>query len=298
MKTEKSILIAFILNLSLSIFELIGGIFTGSTAIISDSVHDMGDATSIGISYFLEKKSKGRPNAQYTYGYARYSVMGSLITTLILLLGSAIAIFNAIYRIIFPSDINYDGMILFAIIGVCVNFCAAFFTRNGHTLNQKAVNLHMFEDLLGWITVLIGAVIMRFTHITILDPLMSVGVALFIIVFALKNLKKALDILLEKTPDNIDIGKIRERVMEVEGVLDVHHIHVRSIDGECNCATMHIVTDGEADKTKEAVRDKLHSLGISHTTLELEASYENCHQKNCFIELKSAHRHHHHHRHS
>ena len=297
MKTEKSILIAFILNLSLSIFELIGGIFTGSTAIISDSVHDMGDATSIGISYFLEKKSKKRPNAQYTYGYARYSVMGSILTTLILLLGSAIAIFNAIYRIIFPSNINYDGMIFFAIIGVGINFFATLFTRNGHSLNQKAVNLHMFEDLLGWITVLIGAIIMKFTHISILDPLMSVAVAIFIIAVALRNLKKALDILLEKTPDNIDIGHIRQNILEIEGVLDVHHIHVRSIDGESNCATMHIVTDADTQKIKKAVRYKLQGLGISHATLELEASYEHCEQKNCYIELKSAHRHHHHHHH-
>ena len=148
MKTEKNILIAFILNLAFSIFEFAGGIFTGSVAIISDAVHDIGDAASIGISYFFEKKSKKQPDEKYTYGYARYSIIGSVITTLILLFGSVMVIFNAINKIIEPTEINYNGMIIIAIIGVCVNFCAAFLTREGDSLNQKAVNLHMLEDVL------------------------------------------------------------------------------------------------------------------------------------------------------
>ena len=136
MKTERNILFAFVLNLSFSIFELIGGIFTGSVAILSDAIHDVGDATSIGLSYFLEKKSKRAPDNVYTYGYARYSVFGSVITTLILLLGSILVIAKAIERLVAPTEIHYDGMILFAIVGVCVNVSAAFFTREGDSLNQ------------------------------------------------------------------------------------------------------------------------------------------------------------------
>lgn len=149
MKTERNIFIAFLLNLSFSVFEFIGGIITGSVAIMSDAVHDIGDAASIGISFFLEKKSKGKPDEKYTYGYARYSVVGGLITTLILLLGSVMVIYNAVNRIIEPTEIDYTGMIIFAVVGVCVNFCAAIFTREGGSLNQKAVNLHMLEDVLG-----------------------------------------------------------------------------------------------------------------------------------------------------
>ena len=166
MKTEKNILIAFILNFAFSIFEFLGGIFTGSVAIISDAVHDIGDAASIGISFFLEKKSNQQPNEAYTYGYARYSVLGGIITTVILLLGSVIVISNAISRIISPTEINYNGMIIFAIVGVCVNLCAALFTREGGSLNQRAVNLHMLEDVLGWIVVLIGAIVMHFTGLS------------------------------------------------------------------------------------------------------------------------------------
>jgi cobalt-zinc-cadmium efflux system protein len=150
MKTEKNILLAFLLNLAFSLFEFLGGIFTGSVAILSDAVHDIGDAVSIGVSFFLERKAKRLPDATYTYGYARYSVLGGIITTLILLIGSLAVIYNAVNRLFHPTEIHYNGMILFAIVGVLVNFFAALLTREGNSLNQKAVNLHMLEDVLGW----------------------------------------------------------------------------------------------------------------------------------------------------
>ena len=189
MKTEKNILIAFLLNLAFSVFELIGGIFTNSVAIISDALHDFGDSISIGISYFLEKKSKKKPDSNYTYGYARYSTLGAVITNAILTIGSIFVILNAISRIINPVPINYNGMIIFAIFGVLVNTLAAYFTREGDSLNQKAVNLHMLEDVLGWIVVLIGAILIKFTEITLIDAVMSIGVAIFILIHALKSFK-------------------------------------------------------------------------------------------------------------
>ena len=176
MKTERNILIAFILNLAFSIFEFVGGIITGSVAIMSDAVHDIGDAASIGVSYFLEKKGE------------KYSLLGAFITTLTLLLGSIVTICNAVSRLIDPAKINYDGMIVFAIVGVGVNLCAAFVTREGDSLNQKAVNLHMLEDVLGWIVVLVGAIVMRFTDFALLDPIMSIGVSAFILINAIRNL--------------------------------------------------------------------------------------------------------------
>ncbi len=200
MKTEKNILIAFILNISFSIFEFMGGLFTNSISILSDSIHDLGDAISIGISYFMERKSKKRADNKYTFGYIRYSVLGGVITTTILLVGSIFVIISAIKRIMNPVDVNYSGMILFAIIGTVLNFIAAYVTKEGDSINQKAVNLHMLEDTLGWIIVLIGAIIMNFTDIKIIDPIMSIGVATFILIHSICNLKKVLDLFLEKTP--------------------------------------------------------------------------------------------------
>ena len=298
MKTEKNILIAFILNLSFSIFEFFGGIFTGSVAIISDAVHDLGDATSIGVSYFLEKKSKKQPDDVYTYGYARFSVMGGIITTLILLCGSVLVVYNAIRRIINPVEINYNGMIIFAIVGALVNFIAAYFTKDGDSINQKAVNLHMLEDVLGWLVVLVGAIIMRFTDIKIIDPLMSIGVAVFIFINAFRNLKEVLDLFLEKIPNNISIEEIKHHIKEIDGVIDVHHIHIWSMDGQLNFATMHIVANENSHEIKDKIREELKEHGIGHATLEIENPNDHCHEEHCHIEYSShSHSHHHHHHH-
>ena len=295
MKTEKNILIAFILNSIFSIFELTGGFFTGSVAIMSDSLHDLGDAISIGLSYFLEKKSKKQPDEKYTFGYLRYSVLGSVFTTLILLLGSLLVIINAVTKIIHPVAIKYNGMMIFAVFGVIVNLCAAIMTKEGDSLNQKAVNLHMLEDTLGWIIVLIGAVIMRFTNIAIIDPLMSIGVSVFIIINAIKNLKEALSLFLEKKPRGVNLEEIKKHVMKIQGVLDVHHVHLWSMDGNNNYATMHIVTNEFAHDIKEKIRQELKEHGICHVTLELETENEKCDEICCTIKNTSNHHHHHSH---
>ena len=299
MKSERNILIAFILNLGFSIFEFLGGVFTGSIAIVSDAVHDIGDATSIGISYFLEKKSKRQPDECFTYGYGRYSAIGSVITTLILLIGSVVVVYNAIGRILSPTQINYTGMILFAIIGVFVNLAAAIITHDGDSLNQQAVNLHMLEDVLGWIVVLVGAIIIRFTGILWIDPLLSIGVAIFIFWNALQNLKEVIDLFLAKTPHDIIIAQIKAHLMLIDGVMDVHHIHIWSFDGQRNFATMHIVTNSDHKIIKQAIREELNEHGIQHATLELESENEECNEIECKVNLctHSGHHHHHHHHH-
>ncbi|MBR3588857.1 MAG: cation transporter [Clostridia bacterium] len=295
MKTSKNILIAFLLNLFFAVFEFFGGVFTGSVAIISDAVHDMGDAASIGISYLLEKKSKKQPDENYTYGYSRYSVIGGVITTLILLFGSLAVIVNAINRMFNPQEINYNGMIVFAIIGVIVNFIAAYFTRNGESINQKAVNLHMLEDVLGWCVILVGAIVMHFTDFSIIDPLMSIAVAVFIIINTVRHLKEILDLFLEKVPEGIAVSEIKKHLCEIDGVKDVHHIHIRSMDGYHIYATMHIVAIGNNREIKEKVRKELTEHGIVHATLELEDEEEHCHNESCVVQYKSTSHHHHHH---
>ena len=296
MKTEKNILTAFILNLSFSIFELIGGIFTNSISIISDAVHDFGDALSIGISLVLEKISKKKPNETYTYGYVRYSVLGALITTIVLTLGSIFVIIGGIDRILNPETINYDGMIIFAIFGVIINFLAAYFTREGDSLNQKAVNLHMLEDVLGWVVVLIGSVLMKFTDISLIDSIMSIGIALFILINAFKNIKSILDLFLEKTPKNISVEEIKKHLLEIKGIIDVHHVHIWSIDGYNNYSTMHVVTDEKNIKElKNKIREEMNEHGICHTTIEIEDKDDICDEKECEIKVNNEIGHHHHH---
>ncbi|MBE6750309.1 MAG: cation transporter [Ruminococcaceae bacterium] len=298
MKSDKKILIAFILNLSFSLIELIGGIFTGSIAILSDSLHDFGDSLSIGISFGLERFSKKKPDEKYTFGYLRYSLLGSVITTAILIFGSATVVYNSVLRLINPAPINYNGMIILAVFGVIVNFLAAYFTHGGDSLNQKAVNLHMLEDVLGWVVVLLGGIIMKFTNFVFIDAILSLGVAVFIFINAVRTLKNVIDIFLEKTPSNIDSAELTAHIKKLDCVKDVHHLHIWSIDGITNLATVHIVTDGDSVTVKKTIREEFAEHGILHVTIETEAINECCESTRCDISTNETHLHHHHHHHN
>ncbi len=294
MKSDKKILLAFLLNLMFCIIEFIWGGFTRSIAIMSDAVHDLGDSVSIGLSYFLERVSKKEPDSIHTYGYLRYSVLGSLITSVILISGSVLVIYGGIQRLLNPVLINYDGMIILAIFGALINFLASYFTHGGHSLNQRAVSLHMLEDVLGWVVVLIGAVVMKFTDISYIDAILSIGVSIFILINALKNLNDIGDIFFEKTPKGVDIKELKEHLLSIDNVIDVHHFHIRSVDGFNNIATMHIITDKDFSLIKKKVKEELREHGINHTTIELENSDEECDDKNC-SSFGEKHHHHHHH---
>ena len=297
MKTERNILIAFILNLFFSLFELFGGLLTNSISIISDAIHDMGDSLSIGISLILEKISKKEPDNIYTYGYSRYSVIGATITTIILIVSGILVIINASNRLINPKPINYDGMIIFALFGVIINFIAAYTTSKGESLNQKAVNLHMLEDVLGWVIVLLASIIIKETSLVIIDPIMSIIVSIFIIVNSIRNLKTILDLFLEKIPNNINIDNLKKELLKIEDIKDIHHIHIWSLDGVNNYATMHIVINKDNKNIKNNVRKKLKDYNINHVTIEIENSDERCKEVSCHIDntKETSHSHHHHH---
>ncbi len=293
MKTDKNILIAFILNLGFSIFEIIGGLFTSSIAIISDAFHDFVDAFSIGLSYILERKSKKKPDYKYTYGYMRFSVLGAFLTTTFLAAGSIVVMISAINRLFNPVEVHYNGMIIISIIGIIVNFLAAYQTKDGDSLNQKSVNLHMLEDVLGWIVVFIGSILMKFTDISYIDSIMSIGIACYILIHALKNLKSVLDLFLVKTPASIDIDHIKKELLEIPNITDIHHIHVWSIDGVNNYATLHAVSDiKDLTAAKKAIKECLKEHGIAHSTIELENSKEKCPEHDCVVKVSNSTHHH------
>ncbi len=296
MKTKK-MLIAFLLNLFFSLFEFLGGICSGSTAVLSDSVHDLGDSVSIGISYFLERASHKKPDKKYTYGYLRFSVLGSLITTAILIFGSLGVMLHSVKKIINPNEINVGGMLIFAVIGFAINFVSAILTHSGESLNEKAVNLHMLEDSLGWAAVLIGAIIIKFTELKIIDPLLSIGISVFIFINAIINLKKILNVFLEKTPVNINITHIENELLKIDGIENIHHIHIRSLDGLSHEATMHLVISGDAAEIKHKVRHILKEHSIIHSILETENENEKCEDFSCHISRSHNHHHAHHHHH-
>lgn len=299
MKSDKKILMAFLLNLFFSAIEFVGGTFTGSVAIISDSVHDLGDCLSIGISFFLEKISRKSPNKKYNYGYLRFSVLGGILQSAILLSGSILIIYNGVVRLINPIPINYNGMIILAVFGAAINLFAAYFTSGKASLNQRTVNLHMLEDVLGWLVVLIGAIIMRFTDITFLDSVLSIGVAIFIGINAVKNLVEALNLFLMKTPQNIDTDELEAHILKIDGVISVHHMHIWSVDSLSHLATLHVVAKEDFERIKKQIKEELRKHGISHSTIETEKPNEVCIDTDCtgLINDEHSHGHIHHHHH-
>ncbi len=297
-------LTAFLLNLCFSVIELIGGIFTNSISIISDALHDFGDSLSIGTALALERKSEKGADDKYTYGYVRYSLVGALVTSLVLIVGSAIVVFNSVHRIINVAPVDHSGMIVMAIIGIAVNGLAAFTTSHGHNLNEKALSLHMLEDVLGWLAILVGSIVIKLTEWYIIDPILSLGITVFIVINAVKNLKEVFVILLERMPKSLDADGIKRELGEIEGVIDVHHIHIWTLDGERVCATLHAYIDAEVgveeyERIKSSIREALKSRGIEHSTVELE--YNRCSSDECdsakVSESEGHHHHHHHHHH-
>lgn len=279
---SENIKVAFLLNLGFSILEAIGGFLTNSISIFTDSIHDFGDSISIGISYLLEKQSNKDPNHKYTYGYLRYSLLGALITSIILLTGSVVVIYNAIPRIIHPEEINHDAMIIFAIFGVIINGYAAYRTSHGEKHNEKAINLHMLEDVFGWIAVLIGSIFIKIYNLTIIDPILSILITIYILFHVYKYIKEVFDIFMEKVPDNININDIKKNVEEkFEMIKNIHHIHVWSLDGVNNYMTLHVelnedINKDDLIKLKQDIKKELNKTGINHVTLEFDYFGEKC----------------------
>lgn len=154
--------VAFLLNLGFTIIEIAGGFWTNSIAILTDAVHDSGDCISLGFAWYLQKISSRERTSTYTYGYRRFSVLGALITGLVLLAGLTFILWNAVKRLISPEEVLAPGMIALAVIGVVMNGAAVLRVRKGESLSEKVVSWHLLEDTLGWIAVLIGALIMTF----------------------------------------------------------------------------------------------------------------------------------------
>lgn len=278
----KNIRVAFFLNLFFTIIEFIGGFLTNSVAILSDAVHDLGDSFSLGLSWYFQKLSNKKSTTRYTYGYKRFSLLGAIINSIILTVGSILILIKSIPRLFRPEQPDVQGMLLLAVLGVMINGAAVVRLRRGSSLNERVVSLHLLEDVLGWLAVLIGAIIMHFVDAPIIDPILSIGIAGFILMNVYKNIRMSMHIVLQGTPLNFEVGTITDAIIESsENIKEIHDLHAWSADGEYNILTVHIVLHNEMNTTdmhvlKQTIREKLHTLGIAHATFEFETAEEEC----------------------
>lgn len=278
---QKNIAVAFFLNASFTVIEVIGGILTNSVAILSDAVHDLGDTFSIGLSWYAERIARRRPDNSFTYGYKRFPVLAALVNAVFLLGASVFVLSRAVPLVINPEPVHAQGMIWLAILGIIFNGAAVLRLSHGKSLNQKVVRLHLMEDTLGWMAVLIGAIVIRFTGLHWIDPLMGILIALFIIYNALRGLKEALRILLQAIPESADIKMVENELLSISGVGGIHDVRTWTIDGISHVYTLHVVVNSgveaeDISRIKTEVRDKLAKSGFDFVTIEIDQAGEHC----------------------
>jgi len=282
----KNLKVAFFLNLFFTIFEIVGGFFTNSIAILSDALHDLGDTLSIGLSWYFQNLSRKSRDQKYSYGYKRLSLVAALVSSIILLVGSIFIIYEAIPRLINPEVVYVEGMFIIAVVGVIVNGVAVVRLRGGHSSNERVVMLHLLEDVLGWLAVLAGSIIMYFFDWPIIDPILSVLISIYILWNALKNVKEFVRIFLQGIPKEINIEQVSKNLEKLENVLSVHDIHIWSMDGEYNVLSAHLVieddiSNDEIIEIKKYAKKIFRKLKINHETLEFEYKSEACQFEDC-----------------
>lgn len=274
---SKNVATAFFLNLGFTIIEIIGGILTNSIAIQSDALHDAGDTISLGFAWYFQRLSKKGRDEKFTFGYKRFNTLGAMITGVVLAAGSVYILIEAIPRLFNPEETNVQGMIWLAILGVIVNGLAVFrLKKGGNSLNEQVMSWHLLEDVLGWVAVLIGSIVMYFYDLPWIDPALSIGITLYVLVNVVKKLWMAGKIILQAAPDDIDPASVKKKLEDMEDVKKAHHIHLWTLDGEYNLLSAHIQTD--KDKTisaLEPIKDNIQSelqenFHIDHITLEFE----------------------------
>ena len=276
MKAKYTVWVAFFLNLSYAIVEFIAGGIFGSSAVLADSVHDLGDAIAIGISAFLETISNREEDRQYTLGYKRFSLLGALVTAVILITGSILVILENITKLFNPQLVNDEGILWLGIIAVSINLLASLVVRKGKTKNESILSLHFLEDTLGWLAVILMAIILRFTDWYILDPLLSLVISIFILTKAIPRFWSALKIFLDAVPEGVDIQKIKTDLAELDHVASINQLNLWTMDGLEKNAIVHVcLKEMEHMETcKESIRIFLKYCGFQNITIEVDVDLE------------------------
>lgn len=276
-----SIGIAFFLNLSFTLIELVGGLMTNSLAILSDAVHDLGDSVALALTWYFEKLSHRSRDQTYTYGYRRWSVAAAVISSFILLLGSVLIVKEAIPRLWAPEPVQVPGMLGLACLGLLVNGLAVLRLKDSDSPGEKAAYLHLLEDVLGWLAVLIGSVVLLFTNWIWIDPLLSLGVSVFILRNVLLNLRSFSRILLQAVPEGCNPDELQQQIESLPGVQAVHDLHIWTLDSNRHVLSLHLVVAAQTPrdellKIKYAAKELIRQAGITHDTLEIEFADEAC----------------------
>lgn len=285
MKSSRNMTIAFLLNFSFAVIEFVFGLLFNSSAVLADAVHDTGDALAIGLSTLFEKISTKKEDGKYTLGYKRYSLLGAMLTSVILLVGSVLVIVENVPKLFAPEKVNYEGMLVLGIVAIVVNTAASRVVSHGHSHNESILSLHFLEDILGWIAVIVVSIILRFTDWYFLDPLLSLFIAGFILSQALPKFWENIKIFLDHVPSDVDLSQLYQEILALENVKAITQLNVWTTDGLEKFAMLHICLDNPAllAETQNTLRRELLTYGITKVTIQTDESLEE-HQECCIGE--------------
>ena len=300
MKTKHTVWLAFFLNLSYAIIEFIAGGIFGSSAVLADSIHDLGDAIAIGVSAFLETISNREEDSHYTLGYKRFSLLGAMVTAVILMTGSVLVILGNITKLFHPQAVNDEGILWLGIIAISVNVIASLVVRKGKTKNESILSLHFLEDTLGWVAVILMAIVLRFTDWYILDPLLSLVISIFILSKAIPRFWSTLKIFLDAVPEGVDIKQVKSDLEQLDHVASLNQLNLWTMDGLEKNAIVHVCLKEieQMELCKESIRSKLKDCGFQNITIEIDADLAShqTHKRNMEeLEAVQNHGHEHHH---
>ena len=274
-KRERRILFSVLLNVCFTILEVVGGLWTNSLAILSDALHDFGDSVALGSSWLLERGASRSPDSSRTFGYQRLSLFSALFSAMVLVGGSLVILIQAMPRLINPEFVDARGVVGIAVIGIAFNGAGVLLLKKGESLNERVLSWHLLEDVFGWVAILIGGIAIHFWEIYLIDPIITIGLTIFILYNVSKNLKETINILLQGVPRHISIDEVKRELLTIEGVKGIHDIHIWSLEGETDVLTGHIVVDETRlkapDQTRRDVKEILKKHHIEHSTIELES---------------------------
>jgi len=273
---QRNILIAIALTSSIMVVEVVGGIMSNSLALLSDAWHMFADLMALVLCYVAGRISIRPPTWDKTYGYYRVEILAAFINGAILVMVAVFIFYEALGRLYSTEEVHGFQMLIVAIIGLGANLVSmTVMSRRMLSLNVKAAFLHVLSDALSSVGVIIGAVIIYFTGLFIVDSIIGIGIGIAIIYGTSRMLKTVVNILLEGTPKHIDPKKVVEKLKGLRGVIDVHDLHIWSITSYVHVLSAHLVLNDEAIKNTNGFLNTIKivlkdEFEISHSTLQLE----------------------------
>ncbi|TCI53799.1 cation transporter [Exiguobacterium sp. SH1S21] len=281
---QRALFLAFLLIVTFMVVEVIGGLWTNSLALLSDAGHMLGDAAALGLSFLAVRFGARKATPNQTFGYRRFEILAAFVNGLTLLVISGYIIIEAYKRLFAPPEILSGGMLAIAVIGLLVNVLAAWILMHGErdNLNVRSALLHVFGDLLGSVGAITAALLILMFGWTLADPIASMFVALLILVSGYRVTRDAVHILTEGAPDKVDVVAMQRDLATVEGVKEVHDLHVWSITSEEYAVTCHVLIDKTTDDQRvlHDVTERMKQYGsFGRSTVQIERETAHCEER-------------------